>query len=416
MSAKGRIVQYARCAVLSLVILVLVTGMALAEEKTLSFWIYGGAQVRDPILKVVEDFEKLRPGVKVEVQIFADWPDLNRKALLALAAGDPPDIMRGKPQLLAEFASRGALMPLDDLIAREQIDTSQFIDVLFEKSSKYQGVTYAFPFHAAAPALWYNPELFEEAGLDRPPDTWEECIEFGKKLTDPFKRQWGFYVETGYNGFIWYLWQAGGQYINEDHTKVAFNSPQGRETLQWIVDAMHKYRVAPTREARSDQMIFNNQVGIWQTYSELRAVYRRDHPNMVFKTAVFPKNVARTSMEMSSAMVIFNASKVKEEAWELLKFLCLNEDNQRYIMSQSNFLPVHKDVLTGPPWSEDEFYAPFVWQLLYDINARPIVVGADEMTAELQAQLDEAYFQRKTVEQALADAESKLNAILERNQ
>jgi len=386
-----------------------------AEKKTIRFWIYGGAQIRDPIKKVCADFEKLHPDITVEVQVFADWPDLNRKALLALAAGDQPDMIRGKPQLLADFAEKGALEPLDSYIKKERINTAYFVDILFQKSAKYKGKTYAFPFHATAPALFYNPELFKAAGLKRPPDTWDEEIEYAKKLTIPEKKQWGLYPYGGYYGFIMYLWQNGGKYISDDYTKVLFNSPEGLGALQWTIDLMYKYKVTPPLEAQTSQDITQGKVGMWHNYSEYRVVYQRDYPNLKFASAIFPKKVKRTSMDMSSGLMIFSASKVKQEAWELLKFLCLNEDNQRYMMIQSSFLPVHKKVLMNPPFYDDPFLKPFIWQLFHDIDARPIVPGADEMTNKLQEELQNAWFLKKPPEKALADAEKTLNEILARN-
>lgn len=401
-----------------LIILLMMTsfyGVFAAEKKVIRFWIYGGSQIRDPIKKVCRDFEKLHPDISVDILEFGAWDDLNRKALLALAAGDQPDMIRGKPQLLADFAEKGALEPLDDYIKKERINTAHFIDILFQKSAKYKGKTYAFPFHATAPALLYNTELFKSAGLKRPPNTWDEEIEYAKKLTIPEKKQWGLYLYGGVYGYMMYLWQCGGKYISNDYSKVLFNSPEGLEALQWTLDCMYKHKVTPPLQAQTSQDITQGKVGMWHTYSEYRAVYKRDFPNLKFASAIFPKKVTRTSMEMSSALMIFSASKVKKEAWELLKFLCLNEDNQRYMMTQSDFIPVLKKVVMAPPFYTDPFLKPFIWQLIHDVDARPIVPGADEMVNKLQQELQEAWFLRKPPDRALADAEKALNEILARN-
>lgn len=391
-----------------------------AEKRAIKFWIYGGAQIRDPIKKVCQDFEKTHPDIEIDLQVFADWTDLNRKALLAIAGGDPPDIIRGKPQLLADFAEKGALEPLDNYIKKERINTAYFVDILFQKSAKYKGKTYAFPFHATAPALMYNPELFKAAGLKRPPNTWDEVIEYAKKLTIPEKKQWGLYPTFLHgmfsrDGFIIYLWQNGGKYISDDYSKVLFNSKEGLETLQWTLDLMYKYKVSPPIGSHTSQDIYQNKVGMWSDYSEKRAVYQRDYPNLKFASAIFPKKVRRTSMDMCSGLMIFSASKVKRDAWELIKYLCLNEDNQRYIMTQSSFLPVHKKVLMNEPFYNDPFLKPYIWQLLHDIDARPIIPGADEMMNKLEEELQQAWFLKKPPEKALADAEKALNEILARN-
>lgn len=85
-------------------------------------------------------------------------------------------------------------------------------------------------------ALFYNKDLFDAAGLDYPDDTWkwDDLRNAAKTLTDTEAGVYGLdlpvYDKNG--GYTWnwlpFLWQNGGEFLNEDRTEAVFNSAEGR--------------------------------------------------------------------------------------------------------------------------------------------------------------------------------------------
>ena len=80
------------------------------------------------------------------------------------------------------------------------------------ENSQTGGKTWGIPFQRSTIVLYYNKEVFKEAGLDpnRPPATWKEMVEYAQKLT---KRdasgnvtQWGVQIPS--SGFPYWLFQA----------------------------------------------------------------------------------------------------------------------------------------------------------------------------------------------------------------
>ena len=99
------------------------------------------------------------------------------------------DIFNADQPWISEFASRGWIECLDDMISEE--DRADFLDSAMEASS-YQGRLYAIPYFIHTPIVFYRTDLFEEAGLTVP-ETWEEYRQAAIKLTN---------VETGVYGTI----------------------------------------------------------------------------------------------------------------------------------------------------------------------------------------------------------------------
>ena len=103
--------------------------------------------------------------------------------------------------------------------------------------SRYQGQTLALPITTNNLALFYNKDLFRAAGLDpdSPPTTWDELVEYGKKLTKADGSIFGFEMysqvdETG-EGLTWnlqpYLWQAGADFLTDSYSRPGFNNEEG---------------------------------------------------------------------------------------------------------------------------------------------------------------------------------------------
>src|SRR5690606_24930491 len=112
------------------------------------------------------------------------------------------------------------------------------------------GQRYSLPVTASNLALFWNKDLFEEAGLDpnHPPKTWEELVEVGAQIHDRTGR-WGYELFTdGGEGTSWqwqvFLWSAGGDVLSDDLGEPAFDSQAGERALQAWVDLVHESDVS----------------------------------------------------------------------------------------------------------------------------------------------------------------------------
>jgi ABC-type glycerol-3-phosphate transport system substrate-binding protein len=94
---------------------------------------------------------------------------------------------------------------------------------------------------------FYNTTLFEEAGLDpeTPPETWDELDAAAAKLTkrssDGAIEQMGVNLSVTHLVFLAQLYTNNGAFLSDDLKTVTFNSDQGVETLQWLLDFVKKH-------------------------------------------------------------------------------------------------------------------------------------------------------------------------------
>ena len=117
---------------------------------------------------------------KYEVEA-TSTPD-TQKIMVAIQAGNGPDITDDFSNNVGSYASKGIMMPLDDMIAESGYDMSDFIPSTVE-SCKYDGKLYALPVGLNLMALFYNKTLLADAGYTEPPKTLEEMYEMAVKTT-----------------------------------------------------------------------------------------------------------------------------------------------------------------------------------------------------------------------------------------
>ncbi|KQW53001.1 ABC transporter substrate-binding protein [Nocardioides sp. Root1257] len=129
--------------------------------------------------QVAKDFESDHPGVKIEISAMAH-EDMVDKLDAAFQSGDIPDIYmeRGGGEL-ADHVDAGMVRDLSD-------DASDEIDKIGGSVGGWQidGKTYALPFSLGVVGVWYNTELFDQAGITAPPTTMDEWYDDIAKIKD----------------------------------------------------------------------------------------------------------------------------------------------------------------------------------------------------------------------------------------
>lgn len=201
--------------------------------------------------KFVADYNAAN-NVAIEID-YTDWASSFQKITTGLAGGTAPDIFMGGGLWTPPIASKNGALALDDYIANwddwEDWYQSTRNDVT------YNGKIYAVPYRMNARGnIIYRKSAFEAAGLDpaKPPTTWAEAKEMAAQLT---KKQDTKVEMAGWNVIMVVndltqqyedaLFQAGGNYFNEERTQPLNNTPEGEEALQFWVSFIEDGIVPP---------------------------------------------------------------------------------------------------------------------------------------------------------------------------
>lgn len=232
---------------------------------SLSFSLPPAAQAADPLVVSlvvnISDYKTMRPliekwsaetGNAVEI-IETNATDYPTTYVLAAKTKSPRiDVIAFWDYYTSQFAP--FLVPLDGS-EDKAIDIAAINpDGLIKNAiTPYRGHIYSMPFSLDVRLLYYRKDLLAEAGFQSPPSTWDELVKVAQATTkdtdgDGVTDQWGFGFIARPDAigmaFFDFLSQAGGQIVDENG-KIAFDSPQGIEALQFMVDLNRKYKVLP---------------------------------------------------------------------------------------------------------------------------------------------------------------------------
>jgi len=247
------------------------------------------------------------------------------------AAGDAPDLIMMAGDITFDFAASGQFEDLSKYVARDKIAgklAQGALDVF-----TVDGKLISLPTAYMPPCLVYNKTLFKAAGIPFPKTGWTEAdfLAAAKKLTDQSKGQWGV-------DFSWYpelllrdLYGAPAY----DFAKRKMTAEGNRayvDGLQFLTDLFVKYKVAP-RSAEGKLVGGGFETGkygmamanVWDVPSFQKVIGDRFEWDFV-TTPVNAKYGAWRVPLWVKGHSIYSKSKNKDLAWDVAKFLSLNDN------------------------------------------------------------------------------------------
>ena len=209
------------------------------ELEFMNWW---GAAREAYMDELIGHFQAENPCISVINQV-QPWD--NRAELLATAAAssNPPGIIMSTRPETYQFAISGLIIPIDAYVEAHGTDLSVFYDG--EIGLQYwNGELYGLPMPTAGGLtglMIYNKNLLRDAGFDPedPPETWQELEEMAAAITvaDPMGIDvLGAAAFGSDSEFIAWLYTNNGRYASDDGRTLLFNSPEGVETLEWMIN------------------------------------------------------------------------------------------------------------------------------------------------------------------------------------
>ena len=317
-----------------------------------------------------DEFEAVHPNINVEFQV-VPGDELYDKLLTQVAAGNPPDVAYVSDWMTGDFVQQGALVPLDDYVAKSNlIDVNDYVPAFLEPTQT-DGVQYGLPITSETTGLFYRTDRFEEAGLDpnKPPTTWEEFEEYAAKLTNTEEGKYGFAVfapndEAAYNFYPW-LWQAGGDQLNpDDPNDVVWDSPEGQRAAEFYANlAQYAPQDLLNASAWDARVPFGNgDVAMMFAGGWLVGELMTQFPDATGNWAVapLPQDQRCATTIAGDHLIIFNASDNPDAAYKWVEFVSapdhmleLNVGTPDY---PSALLPPRQSLLDDPTLYETRPY------------------------------------------------------------
>ncbi|MGD7008875.1 ABC transporter substrate-binding protein [Metabacillus sp. 84] len=374
-------------------------------ELVMSGW--GGNPVEKKLLEeVIAEFEELHPHIDVKFNVINDqYMDVLKTRLIGGTAADVFYLDAFEAPALMET---GAVEPLNKYVT-EDFDLEDFEKPMLEAFK--QGETlYGVPKDYSTLALFYNKDLFKEAGISEPPKTWEEMEAAAKKLTKEGD-VYGLGVLPNIERMYYMAESGDGQVITED--RATFADDKVVNELQPILDMRLKDKTAaqPSEAGagtNAGEMFGRGKAAMVMEGNWNIPYLDETFPNIDYGTAEIPAiDGKKGTMSFTVGYAMNAESDHKEESWELISYLTGKEGMKKWT-SKGFALPTRKSVASELGFDKDELRGPLVkgaeyatvWQ---DGPFLPIVMN------NFNNQFLSAYLGERPLKEALEDAEKQAN-------
>jgi ABC-type glycerol-3-phosphate transport system substrate-binding protein len=343
------------------------------DDDALTFFFAANPDERDRRMRIVDEFQRRHPDIKVRPVL--SGPGVMQQLSTFCAGGVCPDVLMAWELTYAELASRGVLLDLNTMLARDQSFAAELksdsVPSLYDIFT-FNGGQFALPEQWSGNYLFYNKRLFAEAGVPPPPGTWErpwsftEFLDTAKALTKRTESgrttQWGFvnmfvsFYSAGLfamnNGVPWSTPLKNPAHFN-------FGNDAFIEAVQFYADLSNKHRVAPDAsevQSMSTPDLFAagkaaiGLAGHWRYQTFIRA------DGLDFDVTPLPVGPRRQGQPArsnigSTGLAISASSPRKAQAWEFVKF-ATGPVGQKLTGESTLFVPVLRSALDSTGFAE----------------------------------------------------------------
>lgn len=192
----------------------------------------------------IDVLEEMHPEISVDFSE-VPWGQYNEKFTAAFAADQGPDVSY-QTESFPRFVNAGHIMPLDDMIASSGFERTFFYERAWEPGT-YDGTTYSLPWIIGGSNLFWNKDLFEQAGHDpdTPPETVDDFVSIAQDITALEEDVYGFATHPkGWHENGQWPRRFGGHWFNDDLTECIVNSEEAYEGWHFFNTLFHDLEVA----------------------------------------------------------------------------------------------------------------------------------------------------------------------------
>lgn len=383
---------------------------SLSGEVTM--WMYpviaDEAQHRQYWDDLIAAFNEEHPDVDVNVEIYP-WANRDEAITTAIASNTAPDAIYLIPDQLPGY--RGAIEPIEPYL-----DDSYVADILPNVAASISGEDglLGVPLLTSSNTLICDQQAFDAIGVSEYPSTWDDLLALAPQFAEEdiyVTNYWGSAEVTLNMTFYPLLWQAGGDVFAEDGSDVAFNSPEGVEALEFLVELaqngwIERDLIATSPSIEQTAIAQNRVACTWQSAPMDVTDFWGGEENVI---VLDPLTDAETvSYGTVGTLSMFSSSDAPEATAAWLEFAASPDAVVDYVTQSNYFSPLES---TGALYADDPIYGPIEETVQY-VTVGPLHESSREVMGALAPEIQSALLGDKSAQQALDDAAAAARSLL----
>lgn len=365
-------------------------------------------QGREEFQKVVDDFRKTYPNMKVEPD-FATYTNLNEKLSTSIAAGIPYDVMVTGVGWVQPFASKRIFADLGEYGVTPDVIRDKSVAALIPAAT-YDDKLYAYPLLADARAVALRKSAFREAGLDpdKPPTSLADIKVAAEKLTKRDSN--GAITRSGFDlasptgfrqSFTTFLASTGTPlYVGGEPN---FDNQQGLDTLLWIKSMINNVQPYGERSASQTALVFSGKAAMGIVTGAVdcseKGIGKKNCDDLKFFRFDSGKEIEYVGGDLAS---IGSRSRHKDAAWAFIQSLT-KPTTLDALAKLNRKIPAYKDASNSPQAKSNPLSQFVADGLVYAVNENEVPSNWLEMRGNFDIQLTQAVLGQKDPAKVLAN-------------
>ena len=309
----------------------------------------------DMYATIIADFENAHPGVEIQ---FESYPEgYNEKLLTLFASNDSPDIIRTHAGDLGDRIKNGMVVPITKYFTSDE-------DLIENAVFKVNDEIYFIDPYFAVQVLYYNRDMFDDAGMEYPTDDWDwqDLMDAAERLNikdgDNFV-QYGYYGDYHIRFFLSHYWSNGSSFFDNEFapSKLTFNNPEALQSIQYIRDITYSSGGVVSTAGGTISAIeaFTNGIVAMMMDGAWMSLVIGEKEDLNFGVALMPKGTAeRAGFTVPCGETMSSATKYPDLAWEYIKSTFSKDSSLLFCgfgdITKANGAPVWKSAYTDPRW------------------------------------------------------------------
>jgi len=398
----------------------------LAEEITLRLFIPDGGGRPQGYTRVLEAYQEQNPNVKVELEV-VPFGDYYGQLPVMWASDNPADLALVDSADIQSHAYNGALATLDDVFTAE--DMADFLPAAVSEAS-LNGQLYAAPLGVTTQGVFYNADMFADAGIEPPKTieeawTWDEYIEnvtavLENEAAKGNEDVWGVvYLTNPPNIDMWthLVVRSFGEKdsptfagISPDGTTASgyLDTPEAFEAYQFWQDLYVDLKFAP--QSTVPDAFGTNKAATMISFAAWGSVLNAVFPDLNWGVTPLPYKVTPITQTGDFTPVVSANGKQVDEAKKFIQFLASPEGVLLY-NEVTDMIPARQSLLDDLPAFQEYPSKIFVDEMVAWGVPRPETPGHaiyNSIFGKMMVDLAQGADIQSTVEAAVLEIDAQL--------
>lgn len=291
--------------------------------------------------ELIDRFEAENPGLQVR-WVDVPWEAMESKILTAVSAKTAPDVANLNPNFASQLAARNAWLDLDGRVP--PATKAEYLPKIWQAST-LDGKSFGLPWYLTTRINFYNQDLFKQAGIEQPPQTYSELAQVAAQIKQNTGKYAFFatFVPGDSGEVLESLVQMGVKLVDEQG-KATFNTPTGVAAFQYWVDLYQKKLLPPevmTQGHRHAIELYQaGETALLASGAEFLKTIQNNAPTIAEVSAASPQITGETGKKNVAVMnLVVPRDTDKPEAAVKFALFVTNTENQLAFARAANVLP-----------------------------------------------------------------------------